>query len=169
MRDFSGISLFLAGTVFGAGLMYLLDPRGGSRRRALIRDKFVRGNRMARMYGGKIARHLRSEVRGELEEHRAKLRERGVMIPDDVLVERVRSQIGHVVSHPGSIDVIAENGIIRLRGPVLRGEIDKICDRLGETRGVHDYRIELQEFESAEDIPGLQGESRSQRERRWAG
>jgi hypothetical protein len=148
--------------------MYLLDPRGGRRRRALIRDKFLRGSRLARMYGGKLGRHAAREARGEFEERKARLRERGALIPDDVLVERVRAQIGHVASHPGSIDVIARNGAVTLRGPALRGEIDKICNRLDETRGVREYNIELREYDSAENIPGLQGVSRSQRESRFA-
>jgi hypothetical protein len=167
MRDFSGLGMFLAGVAFGAAVMFLLDPRGGRRRRALLRDKFVRGSRLATMYGGRFARHAAHETRGEFEERKAQLRERGAMIPDDILLERVRAQIGHVASHPGSIDVFADNGIVTLRGPVLRGEIRRICDRLDETRGVRDYRIELEEFDARDNIPGLQGESR-ERQRRWS-
>lgn len=158
--------MFVAGALCGASLMYLLDPRGGGRRRALIKDKVVRGSRLASMYGGKMARHLSNQARGEVEEQRARWRDSGEVIPDDVLVERVRAQIGHVVSHPGSIEVTANNGMVTLRGPVLSGEIEKVCKRLDVTRGVQDYNIQLMEHEDASGIPGLQGESRDQRERR---
>lgn len=164
-RNFGGLAMLFGGAALGAGLMFLLDPRGGGRRRALIRDKFVRGSRMAQMYGGKVARQVGNEVRGKFEEQKAHMRDEDVS--DDVLVERVRAQIGHVVSHPGSIEVIAEDGIVTLTGPVLRGEIDKVRERLDQTRGVRDYRIELREYEEAAREPGLQGESRDQRERRF--
>ncbi len=36
---------FLGAIGAGAALMYLLDPEGGNRRRALIRDKMVKLNR----------------------------------------------------------------------------------------------------------------------------
>ena len=165
--DFSSLGTFIAGAAVGAGLMFLLDPRGGGRRRALMRDKFLRGSRVARMYGGKFARHMSNEIRGEFAERRARMRDEDV--PDDVLVERVRAQIGHVVSHPGAIEVFADNGMVILRGPVMRGEIEKICNRLDVTRGVDDYRIELQEHEPGTREPGLQGQSWDQRERRFVG
>ena len=36
-----GITAILSGIGIGAALMYLFDPKGGNRRRALIRDKAV--------------------------------------------------------------------------------------------------------------------------------
>lgn len=33
--------MFLSGVAVGMGLMYLFDPQGGNRRRALIRDKAI--------------------------------------------------------------------------------------------------------------------------------
>ena len=43
-----GIFAMLSGLGLGALLMYLFDPQGGNRRRALIRDKAVKFNRQAR-------------------------------------------------------------------------------------------------------------------------
>jgi len=161
--DFGRMAMFVAGVAAGAGVMYLLDPRGGARRRALIRDKFLQAGRSARMYGGRLARRARNEVLGELEERKAWWRERGEHIDDNVLIERVRAQLGHVLSHPSAVDVFADNGIVTLRGPVVRGEIRKICDRLDATRGIRNYNIELSERDIGERIPSAQRESRAQR------
>jgi hypothetical protein len=161
--DFSRLGMFIAGALAGVGLMYLLDPRGGARRRAMIRDKVMHGGRLARMWGGKFARRARNEVRGEIEERKAWWRDRGEQIPDEVLSERVRAQLGHVISHPGLVEVTAEDGIVTLRGPVLRGEIRRICDRLDATRGVRNYSVELAEHDSADRIPGLKGTTRGAR------
>lgn len=38
----------LGGLGIGAALMYLFDPQGGNRRRALIRDKATKMNRLTR-------------------------------------------------------------------------------------------------------------------------
>jgi hypothetical protein len=43
-----GILALLTGLGAGAAIMYLFDPQGGNRRRALIRDKAVKLNRQTR-------------------------------------------------------------------------------------------------------------------------
>jgi hypothetical protein len=43
-----GILALLAGLGAGAAVMYLFDPEGGGRRRALIRDKATKINRQTR-------------------------------------------------------------------------------------------------------------------------
>ena len=43
-----GILALLAGLGAGAAIMYLFDPQGGGRRRALIRDKATKINRQTR-------------------------------------------------------------------------------------------------------------------------
>lgn len=54
----------LGGAGLGAGLMYLLDPDGGRRRRALVRDKAVHGLKV----GGRSLRgttvHLGNKTKG---------------------------------------------------------------------------------------------------------
>ena len=44
----SSMRSWVCGVGVGAGLVFLLDPTGGARRRALIRDKFVRASRKTR-------------------------------------------------------------------------------------------------------------------------
>lgn len=157
--DLARIGMFVFGAIAGAGLMYLLDPRGGARRRALIRDQVLHAGRSARMYTGKLARRAKNEVRGGIEEQKAWWRERGERIDDDVLVERVRAQLGHVLRHPAAVHVTANDGTISLRGLVLHGETRKVCDRLEATRGVRNYNIALEEHDSIERISGRESES----------
>jgi osmotically-inducible protein OsmY len=143
--------------------MYLLDPRGGGRRRALLRDQMIKGGRRLGMIADKRSRDLANRLRGAVAEGRASMRDRD--ISDDVLAERVRAQLGHVLSHPGGIEILAENGSVIIRGPVLLGELEKVREKLSRTRGVRSFDLELREVSrsEAESIPELQGTSRWQR------
>ena len=53
---------------------------------------------------------------------------------DDVLVERVRAQLGRLVSHPHAIDVEAVNGRVTLRGPILQAEVNRLLRASGRVR-----------------------------------
>jgi hypothetical protein len=58
----------LGGLALGAGLMYVLDPERGRRRRALMTDKMTSWcNRSARATGSK-ARHLSNRAKGIMHE-----------------------------------------------------------------------------------------------------
>jgi osmotically-inducible protein OsmY len=87
-------------------------------------------------------------------------------VDDSELEERVRAQLGHAVSHPGSLEVIVRDGAVTVLGQVLRGEYDRIRKRLEQTRGVRDLDMQVEVYDSPGDIPGLQGESRWQRKQR---
>ncbi len=156
--------MFLAAAGMGAGLYHILEPQRGAARRIWVRDKMARGVRVFGRFLDKRIRDLRNRAQGQVAELRAS--RAGQQVDDDLLVERVRAQLGHLLSHPGSIDVIARGGVVTVRGPVLEGEAEKIRERLSETRGVKEFRIEVASHPSAEAVPGLQGESRSQRRSR---
>lgn len=153
----------LTGIGLGAGLMALLDPGRGAARRSFVRDKIVRAANVGQREGAKKFRHAYNEIVGSIAEKRASLRERD--IPDDQLHERVRAQLGHVVSHFGALEIIADNGHIIIRGPVLSGEREKIAKRLEETRGVNSFDLQVAEHEPGTNIPELQGKSRIEREK----
>src|SRR5215216_690884 len=75
----------LAGAGAGAGLMYLLDPNMGNRRRALMRDQFVGAASRADDAFGKTWRDARNRAQGLISEVRgASKRSRGDR-PLDVL------------------------------------------------------------------------------------
>jgi len=58
----------LGGVGLGAALMYLFDPSGGGRRRALIRDKAVGLSNDASDALGSKGRDLRNRAKGVLHE-----------------------------------------------------------------------------------------------------
>ena len=58
----------LGGIGIGAAMMYLFDPRGGRRRRALIRDKAVALSNDAREAIDKKSRDLKNRAQGLMHE-----------------------------------------------------------------------------------------------------
>lgn len=147
---------FPRGVLVGAVLSHYFDPQRGRARRARLRD---------------AAFHLRRETRGLLEAslRDAQHRSRGLVqrfrgpargIGDErVIVERVRSALGHVISHPSAIDVFMRDGKIVLRGPLFTHEAETALRCARRVDGVTEVIDELERHEVA-DIPSLQGEAR---------
>ena len=146
---------FGAGLGLGTGLMFLLDPDRGRRRRALLRDKGAWAVRKTGDCWDATTRDLRNRTQGIISEMKSHLSSEA--IDDDVLVERVRAKLGRVVSHPGAIQVTAQNGNITLAGPILESEVAGVLDLMGGLRGVHDVVSNLEAHEAAENHPALQG------------
>ena len=142
----------------GAGLMYLMDPDRGRRRRALMRDKFSSSLSQSRHGLEKTWRDLENRGHGLVSGAR-KLFSRGAA-DEDVLVERVRSRIGHAVSHPHAITVrSAGPGRVVLEGPVLERELNALLSAVSSVRGVRHVENRLAAHPVAEGIPALQGGS----------
>jgi hypothetical protein len=134
----------LAGVGLGAALAYIFDPDRGARRRALVRDKAIRG---------------------------ATLTSDAV---DATLVERVRARVGRVCSHPRAIEVDARDGDVTLRGPIMFDEVDDVMSTAAAVPGVCSVVNALEPYESADGVPSLQGEGQTAGssidlfQRRWA-
>jgi hypothetical protein len=148
----------LIGAGIGAAAIFMLDPASGGRRRALVRDRFVHANRLTRDGIDATARDMSNRARGIAAATRGRLR-RGE-IDDDTLVERVRAKLGRACSHPRAIDVLANDGVITLRGPILSSELSSVLAVTSSVRGVEEVVNHLQEHESALGIPSLQGDGR---------
>lgn len=118
----------------GAGTMYLLDPDRGRRRRATLRDKTMRGARIARTALGKTARDIQNRSRGLVHDIGTLFTSQDVS--DTKLAERIRSRLGHVVSHPGSITVECRGGDVTLGGIVYDTEIRALLGEVGRVRGI---------------------------------
>lgn len=146
----------LGGIGLGAGLMYLLDPQGGGRRRALARDKAVHGLKVSGKALRKTSINVGNRTRGIVAEA-GSLLHRG-SADDRKLEERVRSKMGRHVSHPSAIQAHCENGRVTLSGPVLASEADELLSKVKKVKGVHEVEDRLEVHESAEGVPALQGE-----------
>jgi hypothetical protein len=145
----------LNGILLGAGLMYLLDPDKGRRRRSVLRDRF---SHSLRELGGGLdtsVRDLRHRGYGVLAETRSRFR--SAKADDTVIEARVRSRIGRIVSHPGSIRVLCEDGIVTLGGPILADEVDTLHSTVRSVPGVRGVVDQLEVHRSSTDVPGLQG------------
>lgn len=59
-----GIMRWMMTLAFGAGLMFLLDPESGRRRRALIRDQGIKASRVTREELDGRSRDLRNRLFG---------------------------------------------------------------------------------------------------------
>lgn len=148
---------FLSGAGAGAAAAYFFDPDRGARRRGLVRDKLTSLTRDAREFGDAAERDLANRSRGIVAEARYRL-DRAIP-PDDVLVARVRSELGRVTRNSGAIDVTAEDGHVTLRGDVLRDEHRRVLRTARWVPGVRKVDDQLAVHDTPGDVPGLQGGS----------
>lgn len=129
------ILLLTAGLGTGAGLMYLCDPkRGRARRGRLVAE--VSG--LIRRDEGKItnrAKDLLNRVGGLATEAVSALIEEGP-VADEVLVQRVRSRMGHIVSKPHEIQVRVHSGVVTLEGMVTHAERRRVRENVKSIHGV---------------------------------
>ena len=156
----------------GAGLMYFFDPQYGEHRRALVRD---RANRFVNDIDNSIdiaMQDARNRARGVLSEMTARLSEEG--IPDWILEERVRSNLGRTASYTRGVGVRAEDGRVYLTGPAMREDQDAIVKAAIRTRGVRGVENQLQVVDSQQEItgfpsePSMPGQTRSEARHTWS-
>jgi hypothetical protein len=146
----------ITGVAIGAGTMFLLDPDRGGRRRALIRDKAVRARNKTSDGLDALTRDVANRTRGVA----ASVRDRLGDTPAEPrkLIERVRAELGRVVSHPRAIDVsVAHDGCVCLTGPILSSEADDALAAIAGVRGVVRVEDNLERHDTPEGIPALQG------------
>jgi uncharacterized membrane protein len=139
----------------GAGLMYLFDPDRGKRRRALIRDKAAHGLNKTGDAIGKTSRDIAHRARGVLSDAGSLFYHKELV--DEVIVARVRSKLGRLVSHPHAITATSENGRVTLSGPVLAAEADRLINRVSAIAGVKGVENRLELHDESEHISALQG------------
>jgi hyperosmotically inducible protein len=118
----------------GAAIMYYFDPEGGRRRRALARDKGVGAGQDVGEFARTRAKRAADRVEGAVARTRARVRHEPV--DDERLRERIRSQLGRLVEHPGAVNVQVTDGHVVLGGNASRDEIDALGDVVAATPGV---------------------------------
>jgi osmotically-inducible protein OsmY len=115
----------------GAAAMYLLDPVTGRRRRAMARDKAVAAGHDVQAFAHDTARHASDRLRGAVAQARA-----DAPADDQRLLERIRSQLGHLVAQPGKVDVQVSGGRVTLRGSASTSEMDALVAAVSGMVGV---------------------------------
>jgi hypothetical protein len=140
----------------GAGVMYLVDPQEGRRRRARLRDAVVHGSHTVEGAVGTASRDIENRFVGLAARAVAALSERPAPT-DDALAARVHTRIGRLVSHPGAIEVKAKSGRITLSGPVFEAELEQLVGGVRGVPGVTEVENQLEPHAQAGDIPALQG------------
>jgi len=124
-----------AGVGVGAGLMYFCDPdRGRSRRSQLMgeatgilhrgEDNLEKRGKdlMNRVHG--LAVRVAEEIAPEEEP------------TDEVLTERIRSRMGHLVANPHEVQVHVESGVVTLEGKLAHSERRRLRHEVGAMPGV---------------------------------
>lgn len=147
--------LLTYGLALGAGLMYVLDPRQGAARRALIRDKSRRALHDIEEAAEVGTRDMTHRLEGAVA--RAHIARSKDEVPGDLLVARVRAKLGHVCSHPHAIEVTAKGeSVIELKGPVLAREAHHVLSAISRVPGVRVIDDDLVRHLHA-DVAALQG------------
>jgi uncharacterized membrane protein len=153
------VNLILAAGL-GALLMYLLDPQQGRRRVSLARDRAVRVATASRRTTDAGLRDLAHRASGLVAQLRSALRP--AVPSEEVLVERVRAQLGRWVSHPHAVKVTAAAGRVTVSGPVLESEQRQLLHGVQAVRGVREVENRLEPHRTAGRLPALQGGAAAQ-------
>jgi hypothetical protein len=135
--------------------MYYFDPRMGRGRRAMCMQKLFSVGRSSGQSVRGTTRYVADKGKGLVAGARHLVSSDNPT--DRQLCERVRSELGHVISHPGAIDVVADNGSITLHGKVLKCELSSLLSCVRGVRGVDEVVNRLEVFEEAGNVPELQG------------
>jgi hypothetical protein len=154
---------FCAGLGLGAGLMYFLDPEVGRRRRALCRDQFVRAGHQIEEGAEKAWKDMRNRAQGVAAETSAAISGRRRQASDQVVHDRIRSAMGHHLSHPSSIDVDVHEGHVTLHGAILASEVNCLLNCVRGVFGVRGVENRLEIYDQPGNVQALQGGNRRRR------
>ena len=128
-----------AGTAAGAGLLYLLDPVSGRRRRKLAVDRAAGTLRRGWRRVGRAARGAEAAAYGTTQ-RLTHLREQPKDLDDTTLARKVETALFRDPAVPkGDIDVNVQRGVVQLRGTVqTRDMLDALVARARAIQGVLD-------------------------------
>jgi hypothetical protein len=135
----------------GATLMYLLDPDRGKSRRTALRDQTTHAFRRARRATRRHALDAFNRTHGFVAETRAWVL--GEWPPDDVIVDHVRAEMGHVIRYPHWVTASAHSGRVHLSGSVLRNEKQPLLAAIARLSCVLAVEEQLEERDSVDALP----------------
>jgi osmotically-inducible protein OsmY len=146
-RRWSGRECWIAGSSIAAGaalglaMMYLFDPDRGKRRRTEMLDRTGKKiRRVRRDVSGKVEDVLRRGT-GAIRDATSGLGFCQESVADDILRERVRSRLGHLMDHADQVETQVRDGIVTLQGMLLSGDRSSLIrdlERIPGVRGIED-------------------------------
>ena len=158
MARFDPTVAALSGLGLGAGFIYLFDPVSGGRRRRTIADRGVSAAKHLDDAVCRTGRDTAHRLHGAVHEAGRRVRSEGP-VDDRILQERVRARLGRYTSHPGAIEVSADEGVVTLRGPILLSEMDRVLRAADRVPGVDAVVSDLEPHATPDGVPALQGGS----------
>jgi osmotically-inducible protein OsmY len=138
-----------AGFGLGISAMYIFDADNGRRRRALLRDRFVHVAKVASRTISGLTQGVTNRTRGLISETGSRFSR--AEVSDEVLTERVRSEMGHATHHANAVEVMAHHGHITLSGSIPADEADSLLARVASVRGVAGIENHLVLYEHEPD------------------
>ena len=145
----------ITAAALGAGMIYLLDPTHGRRRRALALgqvNRIVNDTGRCMRQTGRYVNDVMNRSRGLAHEARSRVAGSGGDVSPETLMQRIRSQMGHVVTNAGAISVMVDNNRdVTLTGRVLGSELDALLTTINKVPGVNQIinRLEVQDTPEA--------------------
>lgn len=163
----------ITGIAIGSGMMFLLDPQLGTRRRARMRDRAVTWThattRAFERAGRAVEAGYRSAEAGSrgLAAAARRFANGAEPISDERLADRLRACIGRHSSHPRAIDVAVKEGCATLSGPILADEMREVLECASAVRGLAAVDNRLEVHARPGSVPELQGAGHRRSPLRW--
>lgn len=136
------LATMVLGAVAGAAALYLLDPRLGRRRRAMLGDRVGATARRGARRLERLTRYAGSTVSSTRERVVGQMSDDGEYVDDATVTDRVESQVFRDRDLPkGEINIDTVGGVVMIRGEVDRPDImNEIVARTWRVDGVKDVR-----------------------------
>ena len=144
LSNIAFLSLLGAGAA-GMGV-YLFDPKDGRKRRSRLIKETKKIFETAKDEAKKSLKDAENHLVGGIACLSARLRNEETT--DEVIVERVRSRMGRVVTHAHPVMVASDAGIVTLWGPVPKDEMVPLLYKVKATPGVKEIRNHLTAYDS---------------------
>jgi osmotically-inducible protein OsmY len=143
----------IGGVAAGTCLMYYLDPDRGRRRRKLLADQLIHLRYRTREQVGRAVADRANRLFGAAAETRSGIARWSAQqtVPDETLAQRIRSEMGHVVSRPHAVTVLVQDGCATLSGTLPAHEVPAL---LARARGVPGVTKVINEVQGAEHETG---------------
>jgi osmotically-inducible protein OsmY len=141
----------IMGTLGSAALMYLMDPEKGNQRRAQLRDQISKFMGTATTKTEALIEQISDRAQGAATEAARKLSPEEE-VSDEVMIARVRSAMGHVLTNAHEVEVAANQGLITLTGSVPSAEAETLITTIKALPGVHGVENRLEAYQDTANM-----------------